>query len=138
VIRTHDSEVLREAGKPYPEMFAKVDVGAWVENKNNILLQDGDDVCFFTFEYPGVYTGHYFFKSKGRDVLQKGVEFLRWMFENYAKAIRGETPIENRPARLMNRKVGFKSYGIVDSPYWGQHEHFIMTQDEFNERYNNG
>lgn len=134
--RIHDPEVLREAGRPYPEMFAKVDVDAWVANKNNILLQDGEDVCFFTFEYPGVYTGHYFFKAKGKEVLSKGVEVLRWMFGHDAKAIRGETPIENRAARLMNRKVGFTSYGIIESPKWGPHEHFIMTQEEFKERHN--
>jgi hypothetical protein len=134
-VRSFDLNVLKTASDLYPESYANLDMDAWLKNDKNILLEDNSSVALFTFEYPGVYTGHYLFKTKGRDTLNLGEKMLDYMFNTYgANVIRGETPIENKPALFVTRKLGFTSYGINDHPKWGPHEHFILTADEFNNK----
>lgn len=130
-MRCRDYEVLREASSLYPESYSRLDMKAWLEDERNILLEDNGSVALFTFEYPGIYTGHYLFKTKGKETLALGHKMLDWMFSNGARVIRGETPTDNRPALFVTRKLGFKSYGINDDPYWGPHEHFILTAEEY-------
>ncbi len=136
-MRSFDYELLRPHLDKYPEMFSKMDMKAWLENKNNIMLECDGSIGLGTMEYPGVYTGHYLFAHKGKDAVRVAKKMLAWMFDNGTKVMRGETPVDNRPALMMNRLLGFKSYGVNESPKWGLHEHFMLTAEEFKEN-NNG
>lgn len=129
--RSFDPEVMRKASEPYPELIPPdTDFQAWLSNVKNVMLVDNGSVGLAVYEYPGVYTGHYFFKVGGRQALNLAKEMMLWMIENQgAKAFTGITPADNRAARWFNRHLGFTSYGIIDS-HKGPHEMFCMTADE--------
>lgn len=134
MIRSFDASKMKEAaGEFNPPSF---DYQAWVDNLNNIMLVDGDDVGLATFEYPGVYTVHWFFVSRGKQAFDVSTEMVKQMFTRYdAKVLRGLTPIKYKGACLLVRRIGFTSYGIenIDNE---PTEIFIMTKQDF-ERINN-
>lgn len=129
--RSFDPEVMRRASEPYPELIPPdTDFQAWLSDTNNVMLADGDSVGLAVHEYPGVYTGHYFFRVGGRQALNLARSMMEWMVENKgAKAFTGITPADNKAARWFNRNLGFTSFGLVDSAR-GLHEMFCITADE--------
>lgn len=131
MIRSFDPEVMREAAEPYPELIPPdTDFQAWLSHTENVMLVEGDSVGLAVHEYPGVYTGHYFFRVGGRKALNLAREMMNWMIDNQgAKAFTGITPADNKAARWFNRNLGFTSYGLIDSPK-GQHEMFCITAEE--------
>jgi hypothetical protein len=132
MIRSYDPEVLRKAAEPYPEILEpEFDFESWVADKNNILLVEGTDVGFFTFEYEGLYTPHYILTSRGKDAMNVTIRAFKLLFEEYdCKTLRGITKKSLKAARWMARQYGFKSYGFIEC-LEGPHELFIMTKDEF-------
>lgn len=130
--RSFDPEVMRKAAEPYPELIPPdYDFQNWISNIDNVMLVEDDSVGLAVNEYPGVYTGHYFFKVGGRQALDLARKMMNEMIEKHgAKAFTGITPANNKAARWFNRHLGFTSYGIIDS-YKGPHEMFCMTADEF-------
>lgn len=135
--RSFDSEDMRKALEPYPDLNPPdYDHKAWCENPYNVMLVDGDDVALGTFEYPGVYTGHYFFKSRGKNAIRVAKKMLRYMFEEQgAKVIRGVTKLDNEKARWMNRYLGFDGLGYIETVD-GMHELFCLHKDKFYQRHN--
>ena|SRR5690349_4767935 len=107
------------------------DYSGWLEDDRNIMAVDGKDTGLATYNYPGVYSVHWFFKSRGRDALNQARAMLDWLFQNSdAKAVRGLTKEHIKAARWLARQIGFTSYGIIefaDGPY----ELFCMTKEEF-------
>lgn len=130
--RSFDPEVMRKAAEPYPELIPPdTDFAAWLGNVKNVMLEDNGSVGLAVYEYPGVYTGHYFFKVGGRKALSLARDMMNWMIENQgAKAFTGITPADNKAARWFNRNLGFTSFGLVDTER-GPHEMFCITADEF-------
>jgi hypothetical protein len=104
----------------------------WLEDTANIALVDEKgNVALFEHNYPGVYTGHYFFSVRGKEALSLSKEILRIVFTDYnVKAIRGITPLKHLGARWMTKQLGFKSYGIVHTPN-GPEELFVLTKEEW-------
>lgn len=101
----------------------------WLLDDNNIALTNGPDYALFEWTGPGVYYGHYFCTS-GK-ATEFGKECLKYMFnEAGAEVIKGLTPVEKRAAKIVSRRLGFKSYGEVDT-YNGPHELFILTKHEW-------
>jgi len=134
--RSFDSELLKKAAEPYPEILKRdFDFKAWVDNLNNVMIVDGEDVGFFTFEYPGVYNAHYFMVSRGRDVLAKANAVFGMMFNEYgAETLRGLTKKSLRKACWMARQLGFKSYGNIKPFNDEEHELFFLTKADFQMR----
>lgn len=132
VERSFDPEKLHEAIAPYPEIVGEdFDVEEWLEDPNNVLLEEGGSCGIFEFEYPGVYCGHYFFKVRGKEAFDLAQRMLNDIFLNHgAKVIKGLTPIEKKGALYLTRKLGFESYGTVDT-WVGPHEIFFMSIDQF-------
>lgn len=132
--RSYDPAILRKAAEPYPEILSQdFDFESWLKDEANIMLVEGDDVGFFTYEYDGVYSPHYFLKSRGKDAIDVTLRAFKTIYEDYGcKTLRGMTKKTLRAARWMARQYGFKSYGFIDCQD-GEYEILIMTHDEFNE-----
>lgn len=124
-MRSTDYNAIKEVTKQYPEMFSNENIEAWVNNRNNIMLEHEGSIALFTYEYPGVYTGHYLFSVKGKEAIELSHKMLNEIFK-VAVVIRGETPVEKKAARWMSRKVGFTSLGIFDD-----HELFYLNKEDF-------
>lgn len=114
----------------------ELDYAAWVANPNNVMLIEGDDVGIGTFEYPGAYTIHWFFQSRGRAALNQAKAMLAMFFETVdCKLARGLTPVDLRGARWLARQIGMTSQGILDFDT-GPHELFTITNEDFQRRNN--
>jgi len=99
------------------------------------LLADSDTVCLFDegggqlfhWKGPGIYEAHSFYLVRGREALDRGNEAIHRMFRVYgARKIWRATPLQNRPARWFNRKLGFQSKGEIDMPHYGRCELFEL------------
>lgn len=112
----------------------KVDPVEWIANPTNIVLtNDAGDLAIFEIGVKNIYTGHYFFKSRGREALNAGRDFLDELFNTCYNIpiLMGLVPLHNRAARWLSRQLGFTSYGAMqfqDNDY----EMFILTKKEFN------
>lgn len=131
--RSYDSEVFKRCVSFYPKEF-KYDIETfdfedWLSG-NNIMYVEGDSVGLLSFEYPGFYTGHWFFQVRGREALNLATEMLNDLFKNYdAKVVRGITPIYNQKAIRAAKLLGFKSHGIVSYPD-GDCELLTLTKED--------
>lgn len=106
----------------------------WLNDPTNIALEnDRGDIALFEIGLKKIYSGHYYFKSRGRRAINAAKEFLDCIFNTCynIEVIIGLTPITNLPARWLSRQVGFKSQGLVQGPK-RYYEMFIMTKREFN------
>lgn len=109
------------------------DFESWVNNPKNIMWEEGSSIGLATYEYPGVYSLHWFYTVRGKEAMALAREMVNDLFTNHpARAVRGLTPVKNRAARLAARWLGMKSYGILTFPE-GDHELFCMTKEEFYE-----
>lgn len=138
--RSYDPEVFREAYHLCPTADEEIDYAAWINNKNNIMLTSGKDVGCATYDYPGVYSVHWFFReAKGRAAITLARNLLREMFTTYgAETIRGVTPMSIKAARWLAKQVGLTSYGILDYHDAEPHELMCITKEEFMRQESNG
>lgn len=104
----------------------------WLADPKNVALtNDAKDLALFQFDREGVYYGHYFFNSRGKDAVTAAEGFVKEFFANYpAQAIQGLTPVDNKGARWLSRKIGFRNYGLIDTVN-GLCELFILTRKEY-------
>jgi hypothetical protein len=131
VSRSHDLSLLREAGE-LVSVNQDFNWEEWLDNDSNYMLTSDDDVGLATYEYPGVYTVHWFYISRGRKAINLAREMIGWMFENTdCQTIRGLTPVDNKAARWLAKQVGLRPYGILSFSN-GDCELLIMTKDEYN------
>lgn len=101
------------------------------EGTNNVILTDGDNYSVFLYEKPGIYSGHVFFRSRGKEAIRVGKEMLGHFFSNYfVETILGLTPSDKRHVLFFNKKLGFKEYGEIETPV-GLCELLILTKQEF-------
>lgn len=119
----------------YYETF---DTAEWLGDTRNVVLKEGGSFGVFEYNLPGVYTGHYMFKEhRGKDAIRLSNDMLEAVKTEYgAKLIRGIIEVENRASRLLTRKLGFESYGVVDTRA-GPCEIFMMNLDRLGERNKN-
>lgn len=134
ISRTYDAEIVQKALLRYEDNF-DIRADIWLLHDGNIALQSGEDIALFEDTAPGIYTGHYFFKSRGKDAYEVSVRMLDYMFKNHAEAIRGLTPVTHKGALYLTRRLGFKDYGEV-SIDGNNYVIFVMTKSEYEE--NNG
>lgn len=119
----------------YRKDTPNLDIKDWLTNYDNIALTDGaGNFCLFEFELPGVYSGHYFFNVRGKEAVKLAKEMLNKVFNcPEVEIIRGLTPVEKLGARWLSRKLGFTSYGAVETKS-GYCELFIQTKEEYNNK----
>ena len=134
MIRSFNPELMKEAAKLYrgwnDEGF---DYEKWLGNRANLMFVDEENgnVGLLTCEYKGVYTGHYFFKVGGRPAINFAKQCIEAAFNEYgAELLRGLTRPENKPALWMNRKLGMKSHGVLETNE-GPHELFTLTKEDY-------
>lgn len=132
--RTYNSEKINEAIESLLDNDEHVTAEEWLKDPTNIALEnDRGDIALFEIGLKNIYSGHYYFKSRGRQAINAAKEFLDEIFNTCynIQVIIGLTPITNLPARWLSRQVGFKSQGLVQGPK-RHYEMFIMTKREFN------
>lgn len=133
ITRSFDPELMHKAlAMCPPEMQDNaITEDNWINNHDNVMLEEEGDVGLATFEYPGVYTCHWMFNRRGREALTLARRMCDVMFQEYeAKVLRGLTRTDLKAARWAARQLGMTSYGINNHKE-GEHELFIMTKDEF-------
>lgn len=133
-MRTYDVALVQNAIEMLHEDGKNISAAEWLETPTNIALtNDQGDVALFEIGLRNIYSGHYAFKSRGKQAIEAAREFLDEIFNTCYNidVIMGLTPITNLPARWLTRRVGFKSYGVVEGPK-RHYEMFIMTKREFN------
>lgn len=132
--RIYDAQLVGIAAAHFLKSEDKVDPIDWVSNKDNIVLQnDRGDLALFEKGVRHIYTGHYYFKSRGRAAITAATEFLDTIFNTCynIEVLMGLTPVEHLGAKWLTRQLGFKSYGfetVGDQEF----EVFILTKKEFN------
>ena len=107
----------------------------WLKDDNNIALTNSNN-DFALFEHiDGLYTGHYFFNSRGKEAVKAATDMLDEIFsDTYSvNVIRGLSPLQELGARWLNRKLGFTSHGVVQTKA-GPCELVILTKQEWNNK----
>lgn len=98
------------------------------------MLAEGENVGLASFEYPGMYTCHLYFKAKGREAIKLGRAMLVHLFDNYdVKAVRGLIKVRFKAARWAARQMGWESLGLVSFPN-GDDELFYGTKENFTDK----
>lgn len=130
--RCYDPKVLDAALEPYG-YHMEPDNKTWLEVPGNLAYTIGEDLGLATFDYPGLYAVHWFFKSKGLEAVKVCLTMLDKVFgEHGAQAVRGVTPIDNKPARRLAKYVGCETISIEEYPD-GLYEIMILSKDRFNQ-----
>jgi hypothetical protein len=99
-----------------------------------ILLHDGNGAAsIFEWSAPGVWQGHSMFlpEARGRAGIQSGKDMIAWMFDQGARMIWGQTPLDKRlrGARMFNRFIGFKASGTGVHHVAGPVQYFIFERE---------
>lgn len=115
----------------------KVDPIEWLSQPENIVLEnDKGDLALFEYSFPikKVYSGHYYFQSRGRSAIEAGRGFLDELFNSCynINIVMGLSPLEHKGARWISKQLGFTSYGTEEYND-KQYELFIITKKEFND-----
>lgn len=140
VIRSFDPDAMKEASVAFNGN--DFDYEGWLANHYNIMYVVDENVGLLTFEYPGVYNAHWFFKARGKEALDIAFSMLDDLFNRQgAKIIRGITPVGLRGARYLAKLLGFESLGVETYPDGEDCEIMCLSKAEFNIRWeqrNNG
>lgn len=108
------------------------DFKKWFNMPNNLMFTKGDNVGLATYEYPGVYTLHWFFQARGREAIDLGKAMVANLFENYGmETARGLIRKDLAASRWAVRKVGLKSHGFLTDANGREIELFAITKQEF-------
>jgi len=113
-----------------------VNAEEWVADPANIILEnEHGDLALFEYGLltSKLYSGHYYFKSRGRQAIKAARDFLDEIFNTcYNISIMiGLTPVKYKAARWITRQIGFTSYGFEEI-HGKEYELFILTKKEFN------
>ena len=128
-MRTYNTSYIRDILEHLP--ITGFDPLTFILNHDNIVIKNGLDYGVFEFTTFGTYTGHYFFKSRGRAAIDSGKQILKELFnEHGACLVIGFTPCEYKTAKWMNRQLGFKPGPAVDTPE-GLCQLFTLTKEQY-------
>lgn len=135
-MRTWDAIKIGAAIKHFLQTEEQVDPIEWLSDPSNIVFENEvGDLAIFEYGLPTrkVYSGHYFFKSRGRQAIESGKQFIDELFNSCYNIgiLMGMVPVERRDVKWMTRQLGFKSYGL-ELARGKQYELFILTKKEFN------
>lgn len=133
-MRTWDATLIAPAIKHFLKTEDRVDPIEWLSNPDNIVLvNDTGDLALFEKGIKHVYSGHYYFQSRGRKAIKAGLEFLDELMNSCynINIITGLVPLQHLGARWMTRRLGFTSHGVVHAQD-NHYELFILSRKEFN------
>lgn len=134
--RTYNCSDVDQATYQYAPEISDFDPYSWLEHRENIALirEDTQDISLFERQnkVPTAVHGHYFFHSRGKEAYLTAVEMLDEIFrpEYKVEIVIGLTPTDHKGALWMNRRLGFKSHGVIDTEA-GPHEFVVMTKEEW-------
>lgn len=83
----------------------------WVRDPRNVAVWEGDDLALFDYVSPGVYEGHFFFESRGKEAVRVTKMLTQRMFDLGAQMLIGKTPIEYKHACIIARAAGWHYAG---------------------------
>lgn len=134
-MRTYDINKVRAAVSQYADQIVGFDPKDWLSNPKNIaLINDNDDIALFENQVSLTNTvcGHYFFFSRGKHAIKAAKEFLHELFSNDypVETITGLTPEDHKGALWMNKQLGFKDYGSVDTAI-GPCRFVMLTKEQW-------
>lgn len=133
-MRSWDATLVGKAVEHFLKCDDRVDPIEWLANPDNIVLvNEQGDMSLFERGVKHIYTGHYYFKSRGKAALKAGHDFLDELLNTCYNidVITGLVPLEHLGARWLTRRLGFSSHGVVDIAD-KHYELFILTKKEFN------
>ena len=135
-MRTWDAIKIDKAISHFLKDNNHIDPVEWLSDPANIVLEnDLGDLAIFEYGLPTrrVYSGHYFFRSRGRQAIQSAKGFLDEIFNSCynINVLMGMVPDERREVKWLTRQLGFKSYGPEEAR-GNKYELFILTKKEFN------
>lgn len=110
--------MIREAGHSDIELINGLvggDASKLVDDRRNIILLSGDDIGLFAWRGPRIFEGHIHFVSRGAGAFQTARAMLDAM-QDHARLVWGLTPTHLKHVRLFNRRCGFVSHGLMDTP----------------------
>lgn len=97
-----------------------------------VLLHDNEGASsIFEWSAPGVWQGHSMFlpERRGKEGIASARAMIAWMFDNGAEMIWGQTPLDNRPAQMFNRLIGFKAKGTGTHHVAGPVRYFVFEKE---------
>ncbi len=118
--------------------FASDYAEGWLEDDHNVALSDGNgNVSLFTFERPGVYSGHYYYlNARGQEAFKIAKEAVYRIFNYYdAKLLFGLVPKGHKGSTNLTKRLGFQSHGDVEG-YGMEMELFILTKKDYENGWN--
>ena len=132
ITRTRSQKLVSAATAQYADEIDGFDPEEWLASDDNVALANGNNVALFEREMPGVVTGHYFFFCRGREAIELSKQMLNEIFTGpyNVQVIRGLTPLDNKGALWISRKLGFKPYGDIKT-HVGLCRLFILTKQEW-------
>ncbi len=134
IYRCYTHEEVNPSVKP----FAPDYVEGWLEDTDNVAFSDGrGNVSLFTWESPGVYSGHYYYlNARGEEAYGLAKEALYRIFNYHdAKLLFGLIPKGHKGSTNLTKRLGFESHGDVEG-YGQEMELFILTKKDYeNGRY---
>lgn len=124
-----------KVGEAIQYLSKDIDPIDWLADPTNIALENeqGDLALFeYAFKDKPIYSGHYYFKSRGRQAIVSARDFLDELFDPCynISIVMGLVPLKNKAARWLTRQVGFTSYG-TEEIHEKEYEIFILTKKEF-------
>lgn len=117
-MRTTDVSVVDGAIDQVRHQLKGEPVGEWLACPLNIALSnDGGDVALFEYRQPGVYTGHYFFHSRGKEAVSAAKGFLTEVAPLGIRIIIGMIPKKHKGSCWLTRHLGFTIVGeeVIDN-----------------------
>lgn len=135
VNRIVEAKELHRIKIEYSDSLSGFNPEEWLADTRNVaLINDLGDISLFQRLTPSVVIGHYFFLSRGRAAINAAQEMLKEVFTGPygVEAVEGLSPLQKLGARWLNRKLGFKSHGVVDTVA-GPCEIVIMTKNEWSQ-----
>lgn len=109
---------------------------SWLDNDANVALIDPEtkDVALFERQHktPHVVHGHYFFHSRGKGAVKSAIAALNELFSGKynVEVVCGFTPLDNKGALWMNRRLGFTSHGSISTAA-GPCDFVVLTKQEW-------
>lgn len=132
--RTFDTEAVAAALVQCKDDLIGCPIEPWLLVKENIALRDEHgNISLFEHRQDRVYTGHYFFLSRGKAAVSAAEDMLHEIFSDSSPVhiIIGTTPLDKKGALWMSRHLGFNDYGIEDID-GRPHQIFIMSKKDYN------
>ena len=115
----------------FPELTEAFSIYDYEPYGHNISVLDGNDLMLFEYSSKGIYTGHYFFQSRGREAISQAKKIISKVFERKdVYALKGLTPLSQKGARWLTRQLGATSFGEVLTEH-GPCEFFLMTKEQW-------